>query len=82
MVVMPHGCTKRGEESDMQLNTYHIEEIIKEGPYSSDWSSKFPSKLFVGVSLIVKSGGYTHKQNRIWEVEEWKAIKEKGYYVE
>ena len=66
----------------MQLNTYHIEEIIKEGPYSSDWSSKFPSKLFVGVSLVVRNGKHTQQLHRIWSVLEWEQVKERGLWTE
>lgn len=66
----------------MNLTTHYIEEVHAVKPYKADWTHKFPAKSFVKVELTANSYGSVQKHHRIWEAEEWKAIKEQGYYVE
>lgn len=63
----------------MNLLKHYIEEIILEKPYKADWTKQHKDK-FVEVEMIVNVYGGLSSEHKIFTVDKWKEVKEKGFY--
>ena len=64
----------------MNLLEHNIKEVILEKPFKADWTKQHKDK-FVEVEMIVNIHGGLSSTRKIFTVEKWKEVKEKGFYL-
>ena len=64
----------------MNLLEHYIEEIVFEKPYKAEWTKQHKDK-FVEVEMIVNVHNGLSSAHKIFTVDKWKEVKEKGFYL-
>ena len=64
----------------MNLLEHYIEEVILEKPFKADWTKQHKDK-FIEVEMIVNTHGGLSSAHKIFTVDKWKEVKEKGFYL-
>nr|DAD56829.1 MAG TPA: hypothetical protein [Caudoviricetes sp.] len=64
----------------MNLLEHYIEEVVLEKPFKADWTKQHKDK-FVEIEMIVNVHGGLSSAHKIFTVDKWKEVKEKGFYI-
>lgn len=64
----------------MNLLEQYIEEVHSVVPLTDDWTKEFDHG-FVKVDITTSCYGTSHQHFSVFSDEEWKDVKEKGYYL-
>lgn len=62
------------------LEEHYIVEVVREKPFKADWTKQHKDK-FVEVEMIVNVHGGLSSAHKIFTVDKWKEVKEKGFYI-